>query len=96
MTHTPGPWQRRTHYNCEIIARDNGGLMVLRAKAFGGSREEIDANARLIAAAPDMLAALKGAIEEWTDDNRTITGAFLPAYRNIQDAIAKAEGRTGT
>ncbi len=52
---------------------------------------EVKANARLIAAAPDLLQALKGIIELGKRDtsNPKYDGYFLAAV----EAIAKAEGR---
>ena len=58
MKHTQGPWRVRESTN-EIVGFDNGGCEVRRAVAYGGSPEEIDANAALIAAAPSMKQALK-------------------------------------
>jgi hypothetical protein len=54
------------------------------AEAYGGT----EANARLIAAAPDLLEALKGMLGVWEED---------PAYghasaEKARAAIAKAEG----
>jgi hypothetical protein len=63
MSHTPGPWEWSvdvdySHFN--VIARDTGGVLSI-AKAFrqgdGLPIRERECNARLIAAAPDLLAA---------------------------------------
>lgn len=65
--HTPGPWSRGQDYqDLEVGSRyrnvvgvvdgSSNGLFV--AKVLVGSHET-EANARLIAAAPDLLAALK-------------------------------------
>jgi len=56
--HTPGPW--RTNLVDDTLI-ESGGWCV--AKAYGDydtDFERMEANARLIAAAPDMLAALIG------------------------------------
>lgn len=58
----------------------NGGT----SRAIHMQREEADANARLIAAAPDMLEALKGV------DGFGANAAFDA----VRAAIAKAEGRS--
>ena len=65
-THTPGPWRIAPHNETEIQGKD-GGLWVLRATAWGGTPEEIYANANLVASAPDLLSACKAA-QEWIDD----------------------------
>ena len=94
--HTQGPWTVET-----ILDQDgDGGSCIAR---YGRSREEyilmnptpadddeIAANARLIAAAPLLLAALKAASENIDD-----SWMSLEAYGNLIDqidaAIAKAE-----
>lgn len=53
--------------------------------------EEQQANTRLIAAAPELLEALKATLpllEDWHDDD----GRASPAWREATQAIAKAEG----
>lgn len=54
MTHTPGPWHVGPHYTCDVESREG---RVCECRPFGSDRA--DANARLIAAAPDLLEALK-------------------------------------
>ena len=49
------------------------------------SEKEIMANARLIAAAPDLLLALKSLLDDQRD-------ASLPVLKLARAAIAKAEG----
>jgi hypothetical protein len=95
-THTPGPWQAiRTNphdgYDGFEIRAQPGpvlrGFTRTVADVYGlGSNEEHQANARLIAAAPDLLAMLKVA-QLWLD----VDGRF--DMQGINAAIAKAEGR---
>ena len=97
--HTPGPW---TAHPIEL----NHGLpytpvaaSTLIAKAYStafGDHEQSDANARLIAAAPELLEALKGLDEAYcragadlTRDERHEDRLRLIAARA---AIAKATG----
>jgi len=60
--HTPGPWTISTRSTFEIIAESRNPLPVV-AQACGiagdGGFYEAKANARLIAAAPDLLEALR-------------------------------------
>jgi hypothetical protein len=63
--HTPGPWTQGNAHGCGngyaicagacVVARVNGGGYPVGI----GRAPESDANARLIAAAPDLLAALR-------------------------------------
>ena len=66
-THTPGPWhagkfypKKINHYvatsSGDVVCRLNGSLI----EVFDA---RVEANARLIAAAPDLLAALIAAVE---------------------------------
>lgn len=71
MTHTPGPWKARNLHTdkdprWQIIHADNVGLPIVELAKHTGETHppKMAANARLIAAAPDMLAALKRA-EPW-------------------------------
>jgi hypothetical protein len=65
--HTPGPWAHHPEDN--IITAAGAGRITLiefQARSLYVSIEERDANARLIAAAPDLLEALRSArLELW-------------------------------
>jgi hypothetical protein len=60
VPHTPGPWEAKpeTNYVPAQVWAD-GRLL---ADVFGESRDAREANARLIAAAPTLLAAAKDAL----------------------------------
>jgi hypothetical protein len=64
---TPGPWECRK--NCDIISRSTGDWIgeVTLFEALNGciGMKQSRANARLIAAAPDMYEALEMAILEY-------------------------------
>lgn len=93
MQHTPGPWHiAYTHDDGTQIAIDDdfgmeGGRNYDLATVTHGDPEELRANARLIAAAPDLLAALRDlvACTPETYDNRHELRAAI-------DAIAQATG----
>jgi hypothetical protein len=108
--HTPGPWSvfRRDGYSTYIHAINEGdeintfqvaSCYCATSRKYFPTRDEAEANARLIAAAPELLEALKDAadaIEHW--------GAYVPEYfqskhdleadiDRARDTIAKVEGR---
>ena len=56
--HTPGPWRVTLPDEC-IVTNDDGHEVADCSAWYEGFPETCAANARLIAAAPDMLAALK-------------------------------------
>lgn len=89
--HTPGPWHRNvapaTKYTTVWSGRNKH---VARVVVDGLSPEEVEANICLIAAAPDLMAALAMArsilveLEDYRPDG--------PSVQVIDAAIAKATG----
>ena len=114
-SHTPGPWSVRfgeqAGYDCMFWSYDVISANGLRTASLGGDAygqpacdakfrcSEAAANARLIAAAPDLLAALKalshGDADCWCDF--AIGNPMYPTHSTkcvaAKAAIAKAEGR---
>jgi hypothetical protein len=95
-THTPGPW-RVTEYGGEIaIHAEDNTKIALPEKWFASDRAEAVANAALIAAAPDLLAALERLANAVDAHCRAITTAALieldDATIDARAAIAKAKG----
>ena len=88
--HTPGPW----HIGVRQPTSDKfvfgpKGEEVANCDRLTNYADENLANARLIAAAPDMLAILKEVITQ-TDMNLINIDHAL--FQVIKDAISKAEG----
>lgn len=95
-TYTPGPWTALWSKYDEGVVIVQAGMPSMRVLArFDGDGDGPDeqslADARLIAAAPDMLAALKAAREELEQYEQDATGE---GYNNPQlnDVISRAEG----
>lgn len=90
--HTSGPWTVGTA-DLEIHTAD--GKNIADAWRWNAEIDEptAKANANLIAAAPDLLAALREMAEHWPPQ-KPESPAFM-AYINAMSAIAKAEGRAG-
>ena len=92
MTHTPGPWKIDPVPPLAVIAdnEDGDGIATLEGDA---GFPEIHANARLIAAAPDLLEALKEAIEEL---NQCCSDAHGEDYNNpkFNAVLAKVWGQS--
>jgi len=61
--HTPGPWHTRKNDASITAEAPNGTASTVAHVDFSKSRDEWVANARLIAAAPDLLAAAEARIE---------------------------------
>jgi len=82
--HTPGPWQTWENGDGEYGIERNGDSL--------GTMEgqNAKANARLIAAAPDLLEAARSMID-WQDTPAHVRGDFRPIQKALRQAIAKAE-----
>ena len=98
--HTPGPWrierQRAPNGGTYYRIYDADDANAVIAQVIGDGRIEYHENASLIAAAPDLLAALQECI---TDDGATCWNSRAYAERRIRyisdlahAAIAKATG----
>lgn len=97
-THTPGPWRALPevltggiHHvggRSPIVMKEGRKIACvsrsLDARIKDGPCKEAEANARLIAAAPDLLAALKLVVEQGNLD--------VWLAKQARAAIAKAEG----
>lgn len=96
--HTPGPWILEGPWAgfCNIRRADNGEMvMSLSAPGpeFGDrehSPEEKEANANLMAAAPELLDACKAMFKQFKI--MTTDGDGLDALGKAYEAIEKAEG----
>jgi hypothetical protein len=95
--HTPGPWKIATAMNRGVTFLFIFGPNQEEICVSGVSQEKIDdqqkADANLISAAPDLLAACKlahayleggGTVSEWPD-----------VFAALLSAIEKAEGKNG-
>ena len=85
--HTPGPWtiSDRDSVGDNIFGPNNERI----ANTYGLFEEKWAANARLIAAAPDLLAACKAAMD-FMDEK----GYGGNTYRLLRIGILKAEGKS--
>jgi hypothetical protein len=101
MKHTPGQWkaiitgdQSQILYKgliCLIEHSPDNYISVVQADGRVVESDEWEANARLIAAAPELLEAVKLALpilRQYTAEN-----AGYPIAETIENAIAKAEGK---
>ena len=89
-THTPGPWRVGDAGNT-IFGPPNGNPSPQTIAHL--SVIDHAANARLIAAAPEMLEALRDALECLLDDDE---GYMRPIITRLRSVIARAEGRAET
>jgi hypothetical protein len=93
--HTPGPWRAE---NGSAVRDQNGHTVCLLATGpaiRGGYRtaEEIEANTRLIAAAPEAIEALEAMLLEYSLENIGVDAAMRrqAARKAALAALAKAK-----
>jgi hypothetical protein len=107
VSHTPGPWAADTHDvgGGSIQVYPEGHFLDpwiadVKCEHVGPkSRTEIEANACLIIAAPDLLAACRMALTQMRERRSFVDMPERPGdveyVRScLRDAIAKAEGET--
>ena len=91
--HTPGPWYAGTK---SVTASETENRLGLDVRIFGGNRDDNKANARLIAAAPEMYETLKALVQELSENDEDglieHTDQMINA-RAVIAKIAKAQGR---
>lgn len=91
MSHTKGEW-RATPINTIINAKTK--KVIARLARGGRSQKELTANARLIAAAPDLLTACCNAQGDYEALKLAGLDKQLPGYAQclkfLEDTIAKA------
>lgn len=97
--HTPGPWTafyKNKYDEWHVSLPIAGSNMKLSLCSDGIQSENQEADARLIAAAPDLLDALKRLLR--FVNAHTASGEVIPAqtveHVRSLTAIAKAEGRS--
>jgi hypothetical protein len=83
--HTPGPW--KTHGN---IIEGTDDETIAYVTTYNTLTPKQKANVRLIAAAPDLLAALQGLLRGIFDGPDEANAAMLIA--KARDAVNKATG----
>ena len=90
--HTPGPWQMVGNEDgyLELIAPGPRRLGVFSKRGF--SYRERKANARLIAAAPELLAALRDVIGWIPGSSAWHTDAARKSVENARAVLAQATG----
>ena len=87
-THTPGPWETadlRVMWGSYFVADCDG-------KGDIGRQEEGRANARLIAAAPDLLQVALALVSAWDDEPTDFAGEIAYQVKQARAAIEKTRG----
>ena len=99
--HTPGPWDVEPKGSRHFVDGADGLTVAYLDRAGVRERSEIEANARLIASAPDLLNALAGCADALREAGKDFAQANKLAVRpnlyelherSARAAIAKARG----
>ena len=98
--HTPGPWRWSDEYQARdltdtwsLLGKDGYGILSCDGKC-NSPLEANKADAHLIAAAPDLLEAIKG-ILNLLDSGMNGSKALTETLADARAAIAKATGVKG-
>ena len=86
--HTPGPWTAHHDHGWLVVESSNGDMLIKIEK--GSAAKKHMADAILIAAAPDLLEALKACDEAMSYMSEYDIPITLPAQ--VKAAISKAIG----
>ena len=101
--HTPGPWNvdgDATVYGPRFsIANDKEQIGIFEVADCKGYKQEREANAYLIASAPDLLAALNRLIQSLPEDSNEYPDSasarqVFDSIRFARETISKATGGT--
>lgn len=92
---TPGPWtlgEGRSGYQAWALIQKNGGDIAICSRQPGN--DQCAANARLIAAAPELFDALNALVNAVSpdDNDKSCEPYFRPALKAARTALAKATG----
>ena len=97
--HTKGPWCAKIitfdgDYQIITGAPQKGIYQICRVRQVNGNEEQTKANVALIAAAPEMLAALRFSLDVFTRE-RVRKGRTEEGFREskLKSVIAKATGK---
>lgn len=91
--YTAGPWEYHAKDNV-ITAPGVHRLIDIIPRSIEVSSEEREANGKLIAAAPELLGALRFILAFYEPGQNYLDGnAWKQAEANARYAMAKAEGR---
>jgi hypothetical protein len=101
--HTPGPWKTEVPRSpiTKLSADDrmilalafDGSQKAIVDRVRGGTPEQANANALLIAASPDLLASLREFVALYAEARDALGPSVKAKLARAEAAIAKAEGR---
>ena len=100
LGHTPGPWILFLEYNTKgfqkIVGGHWGNINIAQVVKRQSMKDEDEANARLIAVAPELLRIVKTLVAAWEcdpDEDSQYENLMDKAVGEAREAIAKVEGR---
>ena len=99
MNHTPGPWrmeQSQKYHSIRVVGADNKPVASFGNQARWIGYTQMLANARLIAAAPELLEACEMALNTLNGLAHFLNDVEQDTIEYLLLAIAKARGRHET
>ena len=90
--HTPGPWKVVDHLN--VVTDDDTEALIARVDDGDVSEHQAEGDAKLIAAAPDLLRACEAALNDWREHLGNMA-RHEPDYLELcRAALKKARGQS--
>lgn len=90
--HTPGPWELTHYVSGTWVVAPKADSVEITVCCLPNETVHSTANARLIAAAPDLLEAAKAILQAWQDSPKSHQPHWSKAVNAAAHAIRKAEG----
>ena len=87
LKHTPGPWEASRTFRVQTVCAPH--ITICHTDTFG-TAGQAHHNAQLIAAAPELLEALKDLLRDAQD---RLTEVPDELYHRCREIITRAEGR---
>ena len=90
MSHTPGPWRIASDDKWSVLG-DKGTMPLIATASARDVRKQAQANARLIAAAPILLAACQAVVDAWHEEDTNFTKEEPAALKLCREALAQVK-----
>jgi hypothetical protein len=87
--HTPGSWKISPLFYGYLICNNNLGRIIAELQPDSVSKIECEANAKLIAAAPEMLELLQELLEWWDYDQSWRPADEMNSVREILKKVSE-------
>ena len=89
--HTPGPWHLADVCCTYKVCTRTGPILELKLASADGAAD-YDANARLIAKAPDLYTMLQATLSKWEDEESSVQAEHAAHIAELRALLAEIDG----